>query len=232
MYTYQEIFYNEIKNKIMSGELKIGDKLPTLRELSDKYHLGKTTVHSGIVQLERAGFVVVVPRLGVFVNDYKKNGNIFTIEMMLQSEVNLIDKNTIRSLIKLKKDIEPNVMKSAALTRTDSEIEVAFRIYEEILNEKDIQRYAELKFKLYKHLWSCADNELYIWLFNSFKKIVVDIYLKSYSNIKVNTYDDQVEELLLAIKNKDGELAYNITSSLVDRQLELAEIHYLGDKHE
>jgi DNA-binding FadR family transcriptional regulator len=189
MYTYQEIFYNEIRKKIVSGELKVGEKLPTLRELSEKYHLGKTTIHSGIVELERAGFVVVEPRVGVFVNDYRKNGNIFTLEMLMGSRLDLIDNGTLNSMLRIKKDIEPSVIKSAAENRTDKDVEYLFNIYQEILNEKNVDEYSKLKFKLYQFIWSCADNELYVWMFNSFQPITVNIYKAVYNIIGINNYD-------------------------------------------
>ena len=55
--------------KIATGELKSGVRLPTESELAEEYGIAKTNIHLGIKELERLGFVQVVPRHAVYIAD-------------------------------------------------------------------------------------------------------------------------------------------------------------------
>ena len=71
----REIFVRQIENKILSGELKPGDKLPPARELCMIMGVSLTVVNAGISELASKGFVEVKPRHGTYVADYIANGN-------------------------------------------------------------------------------------------------------------------------------------------------------------
>ncbi len=59
---------DEIKLKIASGELKAGDKLPSIRELAVSLSLNPNTVMKSYKELEREGLVKTQMGKGVFVN--------------------------------------------------------------------------------------------------------------------------------------------------------------------
>lgn len=55
--------------QILHGTLNAGERLPTESELSAQYQIAKTNVHLGIKELERLGFLKVVPRHATYVAD-------------------------------------------------------------------------------------------------------------------------------------------------------------------
>lgn len=59
---------NDIKNKIISGELSPGDRLPSENELLDIYNISKTTISKSMQVLANEGYIVTVPRVGNFVS--------------------------------------------------------------------------------------------------------------------------------------------------------------------
>ena len=61
----------EIENKIFSGELAIGERLPPERELSEALGVSRSLVNLAVLDLESMGFLRIVPRQGTFVADYK-----------------------------------------------------------------------------------------------------------------------------------------------------------------
>ena len=63
----KDLFVRELENKILSGELKIGDKLPSERELAASMHVSRAVVNTGIAELEQKGFLIIKPRVGTFV---------------------------------------------------------------------------------------------------------------------------------------------------------------------
>ena len=60
-------FIQRMQAKILSGELKPGDRLPPERELAVQVGISRGSVNQGILDLERMGFLRIVPRKGTFV---------------------------------------------------------------------------------------------------------------------------------------------------------------------
>lgn len=69
-------FYEFLRNSLLSGEYSVGDKFPSIRELSKKYEISKPTVNSVISNLVNEGFLIVDQGRGTFVartDDRKKS---------------------------------------------------------------------------------------------------------------------------------------------------------------
>lgn len=60
---------NDYRDKITSGELKPGEKLPSAAELREQYGVSITVVRYAVGWLKAAGLAVGVPGVGVFVAD-------------------------------------------------------------------------------------------------------------------------------------------------------------------
>ncbi|MFP7657324.1 GntR family transcriptional regulator [Chryseobacterium proteolyticum] len=68
MKTYRyEIFTTAIEDKIKTGMLKPGTRLPSVREIKENYHLSTSSVQSGYDHLVMKGWVKNIPRSGYFV---------------------------------------------------------------------------------------------------------------------------------------------------------------------
>ncbi len=63
---YEQIT-DQIKAQILSGALKAGDALPSLRLLAKELHISVITTKRAYEELERAGFLTSVPGKGCFV---------------------------------------------------------------------------------------------------------------------------------------------------------------------
>lgn len=69
---YEQIV-GQIKEKIMSGELKADDALPSVRTLSKELRISALTVKKAYDALEQEGFVVTVHGKGSFVSGTNQN---------------------------------------------------------------------------------------------------------------------------------------------------------------
>ena len=63
----------DIKEMIMSGEYKIGEKLPTEMKLCDQMSVSRTCVREAIRVLQAIGYVEIRPGKGAFVANYQKS---------------------------------------------------------------------------------------------------------------------------------------------------------------
>ena len=51
----RELFVDQLENMILSGKLKIGEKLPPERQLAQMMQVSRAVVNSGIAELEKRG---------------------------------------------------------------------------------------------------------------------------------------------------------------------------------
>ena len=101
---YEQI-KEQIKNKIVSNELKVGEQLPSIRNLAKDLRISVITTKNAYEELEKEGYVETIPGKGVYV----ANKNIELIrEEQLQKIEDLID--TAVSIAKIsnisKKEVE------------------------------------------------------------------------------------------------------------------------------
>lgn len=79
----RELFLDRMLKEILSGQRKPGDRLPTESELAEQYGLRKTNVHLGLQELERLGFLRVVPRHATYVAPYWEQANLETLAAIM-----------------------------------------------------------------------------------------------------------------------------------------------------
>ncbi len=64
--TYKQLA-NELRRLIRTGQLKSGDRLPSIHELTMETGLAQNTIRSAVAVLRDEGLVVTAPGRGVFV---------------------------------------------------------------------------------------------------------------------------------------------------------------------
>ena len=107
--TLRELFVDQVIGMIFSGELKVGDRLPSERELSEQMHISRSMVHTGLEDLERMGFVRMEPRRGNYIEDYARHGNFETL-MALGKYGGQFDHTIESSLVEARDAIEGGAM--------------------------------------------------------------------------------------------------------------------------
>ncbi|CDM70221.1 Transcriptional regulator, GntR family [Clostridium bornimense] len=89
---YDQI-YTEIKSKIISGELKEGDALPSMRLLAKELRISVITTKRAYEELERDGFITSITGKGSFVSgkntEFIREENLRKIEEHMQSIIEL-----------------------------------------------------------------------------------------------------------------------------------------------
>ncbi|MFB5198504.1 GntR family transcriptional regulator [Neobacillus sp. KR4-4] len=117
----REHAYNYLKEMILEGELKAGDRLIE-RELAGKLGISRTPIREAMFRLESQGFVKTVPRKGVVVSNISENEVIEVFTILSSLEVLAVklaagrmDKETqleldqkIKELIELRDQAEEN----------------------------------------------------------------------------------------------------------------------------
>lgn len=171
----KECFFDELKSKILSGELAIGQKLPTERELSEQTGINQSAIHLAIKDLERTGFLKIVPRHGTYVADYIACGNYDTLHEILKSSNAHLTYERKVSIIEMRNAVEGGALIRLAKSHSNEDIE---RLKKEVENFKGARGTSPSDVVLGKmtkdfHYLICAlsGNEVLILLMNSFAEI-------------------------------------------------------------
>lgn len=110
----------QIKDRIISGDLETGDRLPPEQGLAEQFEVSRTVVREAIKALEREGLVEVQQGRGTYVTDgtstaFKES---FALMMSMGSDQIFADLVEVRALL------EPGIVAMAASRATDEDYEV------------------------------------------------------------------------------------------------------------
>jgi len=130
-----DIIINQIKNLIITGQLKPGEKLPSERKLSEKLLVSRTAVRDAIKKLEFYGILKTHPQSGTVVAGIGP-----TALQGLISEILDMDGNDFKSLVETRIILEINSARFAAKRRTKENIhkikEALEKYHEKLIKEQ------------------------------------------------------------------------------------------------
>ena len=155
----KDLFIRKIQDMILSGELKIGEKIPPERELAEKMGVSRTIVNTGIAVLENQGFLSIIPRQGVFVNDYKRNAGADTLNAIMRIKGDVISDYDIKSVLEIRWALEKLAIRNAIETITEEEIRELRDIVEELGQSESPQEAAEKAFEFYIKMAEIGENQ-------------------------------------------------------------------------
>ena len=122
-----DVIIRQIKDLLISGQLKPGDKLPPERKLSEIFGVGRTHVRDAIRRLEFYGILKTRPQSGTFVAAI----GISALEGLI-ADVLKIDSYSFLSLVETRVLLEVSTVRLACERRTDEDLyllESALRQY-------------------------------------------------------------------------------------------------------
>jgi GntR family transcriptional repressor for pyruvate dehydrogenase complex len=108
----------ELKQLIVSGQLKPGDRLPAERSLSEKFGVGRSYVREAILKLEFYGLLKTNPQSGTYVSGL----SIKVIDNLI-TDIIKFNKDDFSALIEARYYLELDAVKLAAERRTDADLE-------------------------------------------------------------------------------------------------------------
>lgn len=203
-------FVKEIERMILSEELKVGQKLPVERELARQMNLSVSVVNSGISELKRLGFLKIVPRHGVYVDDYIQNGNLDTMNAIFDYAGEKLDRETIDSLLDFCVDFDAVLVRKGVDHQTSEDLEKMAGIVEDMKKCPDPHEFGQLCFEFYHVMALSTDNTIYPLLLTSFRSLYVALYEIS---VHSGFYEDSVKAFETILDNlrrsdKEGAVHY------------------------
>jgi GntR family transcriptional repressor for pyruvate dehydrogenase complex len=156
---YEQIT-EQIQSRIMTGELRPGDKLPPERELAEQFGVSRTAVREAVKALHEKGLLEVRPGNGTFISNITDT----TSEVMRDSLDLIVNVGLVNGLVELMQVrtlLEPGIAALAAEMATEANIQAmqqAVDTMDTALDNADVYVEADLKF--HRALATASQNSL------------------------------------------------------------------------
>src|SRR5665648_1264806 len=166
---------HKLESWILSGELKIGEKLPSERTLALKMKISRPLLHEALVDLATKGLVRIEARRGVFINDYRLHGSCALLSSLLNFQQVELDSKFQSSLIEMRMLIETETSELAAQHCQPDHIIELNRILETENQSKElsVEELVELDFNFHLQIALASGNQMYPLILNSFKSVYI-----------------------------------------------------------
>lgn len=224
----KDLFIKTIENMILSGELKIGEKLPAEREMADQMKISRTIINLGLNELENKGFIVIVPRKGAYVADYIRNGKLETLISIINYNNGRFDKKTFYSLMEFRKINEGEGAYLAALNRTEYDIKLMETLYQKMLDEGSFEEISKTIFDFHHAVFCATGNYIFPLVHNAFENVSVVLTTTIFKFFKVEETTSQIKVIIDMIKAKDAIKAKEAMNNLINDGVTRLEENYFG----
>lgn len=201
----KDLFTDQLQNMILTGELKVGEKLPPERQLSEMMQVSRSVVNSGIAELEQKGFLTVNPRSGTYVADYRRNGNLDTLASIMNFNGGKLRNEEIRSIFEVRIALDSLLVKRCVADISDEDIATLEGLVEKIKDADGADDAAERAFAFQHEFALVSGNVLVPLLFQSFRPVVSVLWKRFYQIHGLNALYQSNYELLKRIKDHDTE---------------------------
>ena len=164
---YERII-EQIEQRLLAGDLKVGDRLPPERDLAEQFGVSRTAVREAVKALRQKGLVEVQPGRGTFIT----NGTSQVMRHSLGLLMKISGTDGSANLVEVREIIEPGIAALAA-TRADEEHIMTMREAVATMDEalKDPDKFIEADLDFHLALAEATQNALIPTLIDS----VVDL---------------------------------------------------------
>jgi len=215
----KEVFISRFEGLILSGKLSMGQKLPSERELALQLGVSRPVVHEGLVDLASKGLVSMKPRVGAVVNDFRREGSITLLNSLLNYHQGRISPEILQGMIEMRKLIEMETARLAALNRTREQLTELIKLVEEEsrIKPEEIDALTEADFRFHHLIAMASSNVIYPLFLNSLKEVYTNLSGAFFGDGSVaKVVFDLHTRMLKAIDKKDADTSVKIMKRILE----------------
>jgi DNA-binding FadR family transcriptional regulator len=206
--------YNQVLSQIQSGTFKIGDKLPTERELCEQFNVSRAPIRQALSALELNGYIYSRQGEGVYVKSSQS-----AVENM-QSDI-ILEAVSPEDIVEARMAIEPIIVKLAALRATEEDIKGLRTTINKMEEETKEGVYVpETDETLHNQIAAASQNELFIKFMsdisNAMKQQEMWKFIRDRTVTRPDYRDTNFKEhqmLINAIEEHDEKEAVNLMTT-------------------
>lgn len=212
--------------KILSGDLKVGDWLPPERELAEQMGISRSSVNQAILQLSSLGFLEIVPRRGTMVRDYRKQPTPQSLAAVMNYGSSELDQELFGSLMAFRLMIESECARLACHNIYDTTFDEMSELVEQFAaGEGDP---ADKLYLFHYHLSQASGNIIYSMMFRAFEPLLRTLISRHYvlQVADIQSSAQMYRQLLDDIRRKDEEKAVEHVRAIVNRGIFVLQQRY------
>lgn len=188
-----------LQQQIMRGELKVGDKLPPERELSEIHSISRNSVREALRTLEVVGLIECRHGDGNFIANRLDGCAINALSAMF-----VLNKGSMLELLQMRRSIELGAIRNIIERGRKTDLARLRAIIAEYETEIDAEKYAALDELFHKTLVDLSENTLYKLVFDMLSALILPdmrniVSLAVASETNLILYDEH-RHLLAAIE--------------------------------
>ena len=166
-----------LEHMILSGELAIGERLPSERDFAARLNVSRPVLHQALVELETKGLVRIEPRKGVYISDYRRDGSLAILSSLLSFHDGHLSPVLSKSMIDMRLLVEAETARLAAENRTSAQMTELRQLLEAERQAagEDPQALTELDFTFHHTVAIASGNLVYPLILNSFKDVYTSL---------------------------------------------------------
>jgi DNA-binding FadR family transcriptional regulator len=213
--TLKELFVQELEGMILSGELAIGQKLPSERELAQRMQISRSVVNDGLAEMARKGFLEISPRQGTVIADFHRNGTLDILVSIMSYNGGQLSREEIRSILEMRWVLMAFALESAIPQMTEEQIGLLSEKGEAFARAEDPEEAAQLIFEFDHMLSGFSSNTLLPLFFCSFKTPIKELWKRYVTRNGVAILKKRNGELLDCIARKDVAAAKKVIADSI-----------------
>ncbi|MBV7276669.1 FadR family transcriptional regulator [Clostridiaceae bacterium UIB06] len=168
---YEQVM-EQIKKMIVDGSLKTGDKLPSERELVERFQVSRTSIREALRALQIIGLVECKQGEGNYINHSFKNSLFEHLSMIF-----MIQESNPVEIIEVRRVIEVGTAAMAAKRITNEELESLEILVGVYGNSRDEEENVKIDKKLHYEIAQASGNYLISNILNAISSLI-DSFIK------------------------------------------------------
>lgn len=219
--TSTELFIDQLKTAILTGKYQPGEKLPSERQLEKQLCVSRPVINAGLKKLQDLHFVKIQPRNGVYIADYRSEGDLKTMNEIINFHGGHYRLPLLKSIYRVRSQIESDIIRLAASEKDDEALQKAYFAMQALINMADAQAQAAKYFEFIHYLSLASHNDVYPLLINNFEPIYLTLGKWTCEIADTKEFCDEYENLLKLIKEGNAEKAVGHNQQLIKASYQL-----------
>ncbi len=206
-----DLIIEQIREAILSGEVKPLDRLPPERELVARFKASRIAVREALKSLEAAGLIVIKPGSGVFVSQVNTKIMRDSLYSILR-----VQKTSLNEVTEARLIFEPQVARMAAERITEKDLQLLEANIEKTaaLLESNAQATAG-NLEFHSLIASAVQNTVIEMTMRTMLDVAKDMTIETGGNLQERIRISrnslkQHRNILKALKKKDSQKAYDL----------------------
>ena len=221
----------KIQQSILNNELKVGDKLPPEREMSEIHNISRNSVREALRTLEVVGLIECRHGEGNFIANRVDGCVINALSALF-----VLNKGSIVELLQVRRSIELGAARNIIERKRKADAQILREIIEEYNEEADVEACLDLDDRFHRAIVHLSGNTLYKIIFDMLSALILPdmrrvVKITVASDAKNDLYAEHLA-LLKAIEDGDIHRADTILTKhmLLDSQaLAALDVSYKAD---